>query len=182
MSGEREIWLIRHAESAWNALGRWQGQADPSLSPRGREQAEELATRLAADRFDALVTSDLARARETADALARATGLVPRLDPRLRERDLGAWAGLTHAEIRARWPAEYARVQERDLAIRPGGGESLRDVAQRSRAFFRDLAGEPPVARVAVVAHGGVIRALCGVPPIPNVHVLRTTLAALLAE
>ena len=179
--GDREIWLIRHAESAWNASGRWQGQADPALSARGREQAAALAERVATERFDALVSSDLARARATAETLGRAVGLTPRLDVRLRERDVGTWAGLTRAEIVARWPDEYERVQSRDREIRPGGGESIDDVARRARGFFRELAAERRFARVVVVAHGGVIRSLCDVGPIANAHVVRTSLAAILA-
>ncbi|RIL05071.1 MAG: histidine phosphatase family protein, partial [Proteobacteria bacterium] len=77
------VWLIRHAESEWNALGRWQGQADPALSLRGREQARALADALAKEDFETLVASDLRRARETAEAIARAAGLALRCDARL---------------------------------------------------------------------------------------------------
>lgn len=179
MSGAA-IWLIRHAESEWNAIGRWQGQADPALSERGRAQAGALAGRLQTARFEALVSSDLLRARETAEIVARATGLSLVCDGRLRERDLGAWSGLTTAEIEARWPAELERVQARDPDVRPGGGESIRDVALRARGFFAELAQGGAAGRLGVVAHGGVIRALCDVPPLANATWVKTTLAALL--
>jgi broad specificity phosphatase PhoE len=183
VNGDREIWLIRHAESEWNALGRWQGQADPVLSARGRDQAASLAARVARERFDALVTSDLRRARETAEVLGRTLGLEPRFDARLRERHIGAWAGLTSAEIGERWPDELARVRRRDRIIRPGGGESMDDVAARARACLLDLAREVDLARVAIVAHGGVIRSICDdVGPLANADIVRRTFAVLVAE
>lgn len=174
------VWLIRHAESEWNARGRWQGQADPVLSERGRVQADALAQRLKSAGFSALVSSDLLRARETAEIVARAVGLPLCCDARLRERDLGAWSGLTTAEIQERWPAEFTRVQARDPDLRPGGGESIRDVARRARGFFEDLAREGSSGRLGVVAHGGVIRALCDVPPLANATWVKTTLRTLL--
>lgn len=173
------VWLIRHAESEWNALGRWQGQADPALSARGREQARALAETLGGAGFETLVASDLRRARETAEEIARAAGLALQCDARLRERHLGAWAGLTSAEIAARWPHDYERVQARDRDVRPGGGESIRDVEARARGFFLELAERSEAARIAVVAHGGVIRALCDVGHVANAAYVRTTLAAL---
>jgi broad specificity phosphatase PhoE len=176
----REIWLVRHAESEWNALGRWQGQADPALSELGRARAAALAAALAGERFDALVASDLARARETAEILGGRLGLAPRLDERLRERDAGRWAGLTHDEIAVRWPEELARVRRHEPDARPVGGESLVEVAARARTFFRDLAGEASLARVLVVTHGGLMRSLLREPAvIPNLHVARTRLDVL---
>jgi broad specificity phosphatase PhoE len=175
----REIWLIRHAESAWNALGRWQGWADPGRSERGRAQAEALARELAAAGIEALAASDLRRARETAALLGGAWGLVPTHDPRLRERDLGSWSGLTTPQIAGRWPADFARVRARDPDFRPGGGESIRMVAARARAFLCELAARPGPARTAVVTHGGVIRALRPVGPVANATLLRVMLREL---
>jgi probable phosphoglycerate mutase len=176
----RTLWLIRHAESAWNALGRWQGHADPGLSARGREQAQALGRALAGSGIEAIVASDLRRARETARALGRALDLESADDARLRERDLGAWSGLTTPEIAGRWPAEFARVRARDPEVRPGGGESLRDVTARAGAFLAELAARPGPARLAVVTHGGVIRALRPVGPVANADWVCATLAELL--
>lgn len=180
----RELWLIRHAESAWNAMGLWQGHADPALSARGRAQAQALAETLVGEGIEALVASDLRRARETACALAAALGLEPLHDPRLRERDLGAWSGLTTPQIAGRWPDELARLRARDPDFRPGGGESIRDVVARAGAFFRELAARPGPARWAVVTHGGVIRALrpSVAAPVGNAEIVRVRLGALLAE
>jgi len=180
---DREIWLVRHAESEWNALGRWQGQADPALSAHGRAQAAALAETFAGERFDALVASDLVRARETAEIVGARLGLAPRLDVRLRERDAGCWAGLTHEEIAARWPEELARVRRHDPLGRPVGGESLVDVAARAQGFFRELASESSLARVVVVTHGGLMRSLVReLAAIPNAHVVRTRLGTLVGD
>lgn len=178
----REIWLIRHAESAWNAMGLWQGHADPGLSARGIAQAEALARELAGSGIEAIVASDLRRARETARILGAALGLEPAIDARLRERDLGTWSGLTTPQIAGRWPEELARVRARDPAFRPGGGESILDVRLRAGAFFRELAARPGPARWAIVTHGGVIRAVhpTAAAPIANAEVVRVRLGALL--
>jgi broad specificity phosphatase PhoE len=181
MSGaaEREIWLIRHAESEWNAQGRWQGQRDPALSVRGREQAERLAAALVDARLEAIVASDLARARETAAILGGAAGVAPRLDPRLRERDLGYWSGLTSLEIAARWPDQLARLRARDPDLQPGGGESLRALHARVASLVGALARWPGDRGIALVTHAGVLRAL-GIAPAPgNATARSVTLAAL---
>src|SRR5919109_2812903 len=98
--------LVRHGESTWNAQSRWQGQADPPLSPFGERQAEDATVRLAESAsITAVWTSDLVRARRTGELIAKRLGLDAVHDePRLRERDVGAWSGLTRDEIEARWP------------------------------------------------------------------------------
>ena len=181
-AARRELWLIRHGESAWNAMGLWQGHADPGLSARGIAQAEALAQQLADCGIEAIVASDLRRARETARIVAVGLGLEPRHDARLRERDLGSWSGLTTPQIAGRWPAELARLRARDPAFRPGGGESIRQVAARAVGFFRELARQPGPARWAIVSHGGLIRALRPdrATPIANAEAVRVTLGELL--
>ncbi|MGH2760212.1 MAG: histidine phosphatase family protein, partial [Actinomycetota bacterium] len=101
--------LIRHAESQWNAQGRWQGLADPELSERGRAQALAAASRLAGT-VERIVASDLRRAAETADIIGDTLGLGPvERRAELREIDVGRWSGLTRAEIEERWPDGIAR-------------------------------------------------------------------------
>jgi probable phosphoglycerate mutase len=178
----RAIWLIRHAESSWNALGRWQGWSDPGLSARGRVQARELARAVADTGIEAIVASDLRRARETATIVAGPLGLEPSVDARLRERDLGSWSGLTTPEIAGRWPDALARLRARDPDLQPGGGESTRDVQARLRGFLVELASRPGPARIALVTHGGVIRALGAPAPVANASCLASTLGALLDE
>lgn len=159
MSGSH-FWLIRHAESTWNAAGRWQGQADPPLSPRGREQARRLAEELAAERLEVLVSSDLARTSETAAILARRLGLEPRLERRLREIDAGRWSGLSRAEIVLRDAEALARYDSGDPEAPAGGGECRRQVAVRARLALEALAVEHAGLRLAIVTHSGVIQAL----------------------
>ena len=157
--------LVRHGQSAWNAEGRWQGQADPPLSPLGLAQAHRAAARLlevegiAAVR--AVAASDLQRARVTAELLAAALGIGEVLAlPGLRERFAGPWQGLTHAEIAARWPGSPAGT------FRPPGWEEDAVVAARAARALTTLA-----APTLVVAHEGVIRTLeadADEGPLPN--------------
>src|SRR5262249_9520065 len=109
---------------------------------------------------DALLCSDLGRACQTAEILGRALGLAPRSDPRLRELDVGCWGGLTRAEIAARDPESLQRFEAEDPAVRAGGAESRAEIRARARAAFRALARQHPGARVIVVTHLGVVRAL----------------------
>jgi broad specificity phosphatase PhoE len=152
--------LIRHAESTWNAALRWQGHGDPPLSARGNEQAAACADALAGEAIDGLVCSDLQRARQTAEPIARALGLHARPDPDLRELDVGSWTGLTRAEIAARARELLEHFESGDPDVRPGGGESRREIRARTRAAVRRLGEEFPGQRIALVVHLGVIRAL----------------------
>ena len=174
---ETTFLLIRHAESTWNAAGRWQGLGDPPLSARGLGQVDALAAALADERIDALVTSDLRRAAETAAALGRRLNLSPVADPRLRERDIGVWTGLTDAEIRARDPEALARFRAHDPEVRPGGGEGDADLALRARAALASIAAAREGERIAIVTHLGIVRSLLGEIDLPNtgVRVLRAS-------
>ena len=155
-----QLLVVRHGQSVWNAENRWQGQADPPLSDLGEEQAREAATRLGGMRFSSVVTSDLQRARRTAEILAEALGLDVRLEPGLREIDVGDWTGLTRAEIEARWPGELADWSE-GRSESPLGGETRTHLAERARSTLTRLAaGVPPGDRLLVVSHGALIRNL----------------------
>jgi broad specificity phosphatase PhoE len=159
---EASLLLIRHAESSWNAAGRWQGHGDPPLSDRGRAQANELARELARETIDVLVSSDLRRAAETAAILGQARGLQPELNPRLRELDLGDWEGLTSDQIERTAGDVLRRLNDGDLDVRPGGGENLRELEQRALLVVTELVDAHPGRRLAIVTHLGVIRALLG--------------------
>lgn len=148
--------LLRHGRTAWNAQRRFQGQADPPLDDVGRAQAYEVAPLIAALRPGVLVTSDAARAVETAECLGAATGLAVTAEPRLRERSLGHWEGLTRDEVAERYPAEYADwIAGRDVTGR--GGETRDEVAMRALAAFHDL---PPVELAVLVTHSATAMAL----------------------
>lgn len=159
---ETTLLLIRHAESSWNAVGRWQGHGDPPLSDRGRAQANALVRELARETIDVLISSDLRRAAETAAILGEARGLRPELNPRLRELDLGDWEGLTRKQIERTAGNALRRFDAGDLEVRPGGGENLREIEQRANSIVSDLVDAHPGRRLAVVTHLGVIRALLG--------------------
>lgn len=154
-SGVRtELIVVRHGETAWNAEQRMQGHTDSQLSARGRAQARALGERMRAEPFDALYSSDLARAHDTARAVAATTGHTVRLDHRLRERAFGIFEGLTRAEMQARYPEEHARFRGGDPDYAVPGGESARAFYQRSMGCFVDLAIRHAGARIMVVAHG----------------------------
>jgi broad specificity phosphatase PhoE len=155
--------VVRHGQSTWNALGRWQGHADPPLSPLGEEQAEAAAGRLAG-RVTAVYASDLARARRTAEIVAGRLELPLRIDPRLRERQAGPWTGLTHDEIAAGWPGYL------EAGRPPPGFEGDHGLLARALSALRYIGTAPAAsparadgaggAAVLVLTHGGVVRVL----------------------
>jgi glucosyl-3-phosphoglycerate phosphatase len=149
---ERVVRLVlwRHGQTAWNAQRRFQGHSDVPLDATGHEQAREAARYLAAMRPDAIFSSDLARAVETASYLAELTGLPVQLDQGLRERGGGAWEGLTDAEIRAGYPEAYA-------AWVPPDGEPIGDVADRSAAAMARIADSMNGTLAVLVSHGAAI-------------------------
>ena len=149
--------LARHGETDWNRVGRWQGQADPPLNERGRRQAAELAGRLAGDGIDAVYSSDLARASQTARVVADRLGLDVVQDPGLREIDVGSWSGLTRAEVEQRFPVGYARWLGGEIGH---DGETREQLASRVIDAARTIAGRHEGETVLLVTHGGVIRAL----------------------
>ncbi|MEM7411631.1 MAG: histidine phosphatase family protein [Myxococcota bacterium] len=152
--------LVRHAESTWNALGRWQGQANPPLSETGRRQAKAVAQDLAGMPAARLLASDLARAVETAGAIGRRLRLAPELDPGLRELDVGDWSGRTRSEIEARDADRLARFEAEEPEVAAGGAESRADIRRRVRATFAGYAARFPDTDLIVVTHLGVVRAL----------------------
>jgi len=163
--------LVRHAQSEWNADGRWQGQEDPPLSELGEQQAAAAAERVGA--FDAIVASPLDRAAHTAAILAEATGVGPvLLDEALMERNAGEWQGLTRDEIEEQYPGHL------DDRRRPPSWEPDEQLLERLNAVLEKIAGVfegrgVMDAEVLVLTHGGAIYVLedqLGVPAgrIPN--------------
>jgi broad specificity phosphatase PhoE len=152
------ILIARHGESDWNRERRWQGQADRPLTERGREQAEALAERLAHVGLDAVYSSDLRRALDTASAVARRQGLDVQELQELREVDVGSWSGLTRDEAEERFPEGFRRWR----AGFPGwdDGETYEEMADRVFAAVERIARGHEGGRLLVVSHGGPIRAL----------------------
>lgn len=169
---ETTIVLIRHGETAWNAERRLQGHIDIALNHEGERQAEALAAALAGERIDAVFASDLKRAHQTAEAVARKHGLKVVNDAALRERCYGGFEGVLYTEIAQRFPAEFAAWQARDVdALMPPGArvaESFRQFYQRATGAILGLAQAHPGQALALVAHGGVLecayRAAMGMP------------------
>ena len=161
-------YLIRHGESVSNADGRVQGQEDVELSATGRGQAEAVATWsravLGADDappVDELWSSPLRRARDTAEAIAAATGLPLRIDDELRELHAGIFQGHLWADLEARFPAAVAQWRSGDADFAIPGGESRAQLAARGRAALERLADRPARGMI-VVAHGGILTAALG--------------------
>ena len=179
-----KLLLVRHGETDWNRDGRWQGGSDTRLNDVGREQARALAQQLDGE-IDVLYSSDLARARETAEIVAAKLGLEVRLDPRLRERGFGSWEGLTTIEIEER----FADAHRRWLAGEGAGAddaEAFEDFSARVEEFLSDVLRLHPGEEVLVVSHGGSIRVIHAlaagvdyvrdhrlIPGVPNCSVAR---------
>ena len=159
------VLLARHGETAWNRERRLQGWAPVGLSPRGRDQARALGAALA-DRYvvDAVESSDLRRARETADLVAAAVDAPVRDEPGWRERDFGVLQGVTYEAFDAEHGRySLARAGEAAVDRRPEGGESLADLRERVLDAWRRLLDDlgDDETRL-VVTHGGPLYLVCG--------------------
>jgi broad specificity phosphatase PhoE len=152
-----ELLLVRHGETDWNRERRFQGHADPPLNDKGREQAHALAAELTGEGIELVYTSDLARARETAEIVAARLGadVLPLRD--LREIDVGEWEGLTWPEIEERYPEGARSWHARGYGWE--SGETYEQLGERVVAALRRIAADHPSQRVLVVGHGGTIRA-----------------------
>ena len=154
------VLLVRHGETVWNQENRWQGQADTPLSQTGYDQARQLARRLQNEErpIRAIYTSDLSRARDTADILGQVLGVTPLETAAWREMDIGTWSGLTTSEVATRHAEEWARLRQGEDLPR-GGGETFAQfqgrLLQSSQRFIRDHRDE----QIIVVTHGGAVRA-----------------------
>ena len=158
------IYLARHGETDDNARRVVQGWTDTPLNERGREQARELAERVAGLGVAAVWSSQLARAAETAQIVGEALGIGPRVDERLAESRRGSWEGRALDEIEQAEPEAWAAWQRGGAGFRFPGGESLAEHQSRVLAAIEAIrAGDQPAL---VVAHGGTIRcAICANHP-----------------
>lgn len=161
MSG-RKVLLLRHGQTAYNAQHRMQGQRDVPLDPVGRAQVAAVAPLVAAARPQALVSSDLLRARQTALALAdQGPCPQPRIDPRLREISVGDWEGLTLAEAETRFPEQWAAWRS-GADVGRGGGESYAQLSARAVPAVLDALDQQVTegGLLVCVTHGGTARAV----------------------
>jgi broad specificity phosphatase PhoE len=145
--------LCRHGESAGNVERRFGGQGATPLTEHGRAQARAAGRALAATGIDAIYTSDLVRARETADLIGAEAGVVPELAPALRERSVGELTDLTFAEAEARFPEAFRALMSMQEDARPPGGETYRECQARVVALFDRVFAERPGQRIVFVSH-----------------------------
>ena len=171
------ITAVRHGETAWNAVTRIQGHIDIDLNARGQQQAQQVGAALADVGLNHIYTSDLARARNTATAIAQHAGFAPEsvvLVPGLRERGFGVFEGKTHAEIEAEWPEDAQRWRQRLPDWAPQGGETPLQLRERISQAVNDIAARHPGEHIALVAHGGVLDMLYRLATGQDVNAIRT--------
>ena len=149
--------LIRHGETDWNVEGRYTGQSDVPLNARGLEQADSLAKRLQGTRIDAIYSSDLRRAQQTAMTLAESRGMRILIDPRLREIHQGEWEGMLFKDIRASYSQAWEQRVRDPLLVAPPGGETVGQVRARVLEALRDILHQHPDGHLAIVSHGLVL-------------------------
>lgn len=171
------ITAVRHGETAWNVDTRIQGQIDIDLNAQGHWQAQRLGAALADSGLVHIYSSDLARARNTAEAIAAHSGMAPqdvRLHTGLRERAFGVFEGRTHAEIEADWPQDALRWRQRLPDWAPQGGESPLQLRQRVAQTVAHIASQHAGQHIAIVAHGGVLDMLYRIATSQEVDAART--------
>jgi broad specificity phosphatase PhoE len=156
---EATILLARHGETDWNRERRWQGVSDLSLNEFGREQARALAEKLEAIPLNAVYTSDLRRAYETALVVAERKGLAVTPMHELREIDVGSWTGLSYDEVKERFRDAYTQVRTR-TGRGWEGGETYAEMGRRVLEATRRIASEHQGDAVLVVTHSGPIRSV----------------------
>lgn len=154
------VYLVRHGETDWNLLARFQGQGIVPLNPTGARQAALVAARLAGAGLTSLYSSDSLRAWQTAQSIAAATGLPITPEPRLREVDVGLWQGHSFDEVRLFDRARFGAWQADPLHGRCPEGESKADLLARVEAAFNAITAQHAGGRVALVTHGGPIGAI----------------------
>ena len=157
MAATTHVLLIRHGQSRGNAEGRFGGHTDTPLSARGRRQAEALAKALVGEKFSAIYSSDLKRAVQTAEPLARVTRAKLVTSDAFRERSVGVMEGLTFEEAAAQYPEQYAALLHRDFEHVLLGGESYRQTLDRASKKLDEIIEQHKGGRIAVFTHTGAI-------------------------
>ena len=160
-----KLLIVRHGQSEWNALGRWQGQADPPLTNLGESQARKASQKLGL--FDLIVSSPLQRAKNTASIISELMGVGPvATEVCLMERDAGPWQGLTRIEIENGWPGFL------DSGNRPDGYESNPDLLLRVFKVLKKLSeSSEPSDSILVISHAGIVHALENLHDQPSIKV-----------
>ena len=155
-----KLFIIRHAESEWNPIGRYQGLLDPGLSERGLKQAELLGRALEKEKIDVVYSSPLKRTYQTAQEIAKRHGLEIIEDRRIIEIDHGVWSGMLVEEVKERFPEDFRMWLEEPHRVKFEGGESLQDVFKRVKDFLEFIREKHWGQTVAIVSHTVPIRAM----------------------
>ena len=167
-------WLIRHGETEWNRQQVFRGRIDVPLNQLGRRQAELLGEHFRPHRVDAVYSSPLRRALETAQAIARPHGLEVRTVEGLTDIDYGGWQGLPREEVERTYPDLYRLWEQSPHLVRMPGGESLEEVRRRAYAAFSEIRSRHPDQNVVIVAHRVVNKVLiCALLGLDNSHFWR---------
>jgi len=157
-----KLFLIRHGQTAWNIARRYQGHSDVPLNETGQRQATALSDRFSGQHIDAVYSSDLSRATETAKMILQTAnckqGLYP--DGRLREVNFGDWEGMTYSEIKEKYPKALLERENDIYKSAPPNGETLENLTVRVRSLLDELLAKHENQTVLAVAHGGVLRVL----------------------
>ena len=160
--------LVRHGQTEWNAGGRYQGQSNVALSDTGRKQARFLAERFPVKQLDAIYTSDLDRAKETAECVGEKLGVSVRPEKAFRELSFGDWEGLTYQEISSRWPKEAEKLFTAPDELVIPHGETFQELQKRALDKIQLLYKNHIDQTVAVFAHGAINKTiLAGLMHIP---------------
>ncbi len=161
MTAVTQILIIRHGETDWNAEKRLQGHLDVALNAEGERQAAALGQALQNESIDVIISSDLQRAMQTAQAIAAPHNMTVHVDPDLRERCYGAFEGLLYSEIGEHYPEAHTAWHARDIDARfPMGAnraETLREFSQRAVDAIARIATAHAGKKIVIVAHGGVL-------------------------
>jgi len=160
--------LVRHGQTDWNVEGRYAGQSDVALNENGLRQARSAAEQLRGKSFAAVYSSDLGRARQTAEIIASSLDLPVITEPRLKEINQGEWEGQHVDVIKARYRDLWMDRQSDPTNVRPPGGETVAEVAERVYAALDDIACIHPDADVLIVSHGlALATIICKVKGLP---------------
>ena len=160
--------LIRHGQTDWNIEGRYQGQSDVPLNENGRTQAQNLAQELRGQKFAAIYSSDLSRAKETAEIVAVYQNLPVLVDTRLREINQGEWEGQLVDVIKERYAELWRQSMIDPATVRPPGGETVAEVASRMVEALSEMAQLYPNKSVLIASHGlALATILCKIQGIP---------------
>jgi len=155
-----KLFLVRHAESEWNPVGRYQGLLDPELSERGRVQAKLLASAFEKEKIDVIYSSPLKRTYQTAAEIASKHNLEVIKEKRIIEIDHGVWSGMFVDEVKEKYPEDFRRWLEEPHKVKFERGESLEDVYARVKEFLDFIKQDHQNQTVVAVSHTVPMRAM----------------------